>query len=287
MNALLQLIRVSSKCDQSFSVLIDVQQVGIRNAIFFCTGLSMIRTLFGPTIHCQNSESSLSQEFVNTLCLINGTITVGKESVLYHDYYQWVSIYLLLLGFAFYFPYWIWLKRYGKYIRHLESLAPDEAIQIIQDSNGNFIFFKTLALEVFYALYLMVLLGVTDVFFNHLWSQFNWSWKAIDIIFPNNGSCFFDYNHSSGTSTGRFNCLLPMCSVYRKVFFALYLMTIGLIIMNIVIISYHVVLFVLRRKWINFWWAIKIVEESTSSWYVKEKLKCVVRRRCDEALTES
>lgn len=285
MNPLLHLIHFSSKNNQSFSLLIDVQQIYLRNTMFFFTGLSMIRTLFGPTIYCQNDV--LAQEFVDMLCLVNGTMTVGADSTVYHDYYQWVSVYLLLLGFAFYLPYLVWSKRYGRYIRHLESLAdkPDEAIRIVRVSNGNFIFFKTLALEVFYAFYLVLLLGATDVFFNHLWSQFKWSWKAIGVIFPNNGSCFFEYNHGSGSSTARFNCLLPLCSVYRKVFFAMYVIIAALIAMNIAIILYHIILLVLKRGNVNAWWAIKIVGECTTVWYAKEKL--TIGEKLNEPIIET
>lgn len=275
MNPLLHLIKFGSKPHLSHSILIDFQQIYLRNVILFCTGLSMVRVLFGDIIHCQNTVRSLSQSYIDTICFINGTMTKGNNgtSTIYHDYYQWISVYLLLLAFGFYLPSSVWLKLYGNYLRHLESLAekPDEAIRVIKDSNGHYMYVKTLALEIFYAFYLILLLTLTDLFFNRLWSQLGWSWKAVYVIFPDGGSCFFEYFQESGFTTGRFHCRLPLCSVYRKIFLALYMLFGALIVANVSIIWFHLMLGLRRRKIVNEWWALTIVSRCALSWDANKK----------------
>lgn len=278
MNPLLHLVKFSSKHSQSHSILVDIQQIYLRNVILFCTGLSMIQLLFGEVIVCQNTVNAVSQTFIDTKCYINGTMTKGSSNgttpTIYHDYYQWVSVYLLLLAFGFYFPYSIWLKLFGSFIRHLETLAekPNEVIQIIKESKGNFIFYKTLALEVVYIFYLIIILILTDVFFNGLWSRFNWSLTAVYKIFPDNGSCYIDYYHSSGSSDAWFNCLLPVCSIYRKVFSLLYVLVLHLFILNGIMITYRIIMAFHKGKNVDIWWAFQIVHQCTVSWNVKKKL---------------
>lgn len=283
MNSLLQLIKFNHKNSKSHSILIDFQQIYIRNVILFCTGLSMARVLFGENIICQSTVKSLTQNFIDTKCYINGTMTKGDineiNSTIYHDYYQWISVYLMLLAFAFYFPYSIWSKLVGNYLRHLENLAdkPNEAIQVITDSKGNLIYLKTWTLEFFYIIYLFFILYVTDLFFNNLWSLSGWSWNAVYKIFPDNGSCYVHYYQSSGETHAWFNCLLPLCSIYRKIFLTLYGFILFLISFNVFMTMYRIRLFVCKRKFIDVWWAFLIVQHSTISWSTKKKFDLALK----------
>lgn len=290
MTSLLQLIKFNSKKSQSYSILIDFQQIYIRNLILFCTGLSMARLLFGENIICQSTVKSLTQNFIDTKCYINGTMTKGTDGnvTIYHDYYQWISVYLMLLAFGFYFPYSIWSKWFGNYLRHLENLAdkPDEAIQVIKDSKGNLLFLKIWALEFFYIIYLIIILYLTDLFFNNLWSHSNWSWNAVYKIFPDNGSCFIHYYQSSGDTSAWFNCLLPLCSVYRKIFLTLYGLIQILISFNVFMLIYRIWLFVCKRKFINVWWAFLIVQQSTTSWNTKKKLDMALNAILNETVQD-
>lgn len=289
MNSLLQLIKLHKPKDsQSHSLLIDFQQIYIRNVILFCTGLSMARLLFGENIICHSTVKSLTQNFIDTKCYINGTMTKGTDGnvSIYHDYYQWVSVYLLLLAFGFYFPYSVWSTLFGKYLQHLENLAdkPIEAIQVITDSNGNLLFLKTLVLEFFYVIYLIFILYATDLFFNNLWSLSGWSWDAIYKIFPDSGSCVIHYFQSSGTTHASFNCLLPLCSVYRKIFLTLYGLILILILFNVFVIIYRIRLVVCKRKCINVWWAFSVVQQATTSWNVKKKFDMALNAILNDAI---
>lgn len=280
MNPLIHLVKFSSKHSLSYSLLVDIQQIYVRNVILFCTGLSMVRLLFGDVIVCQNTVSSVSQMFMDTKCYINGTITKNIVPFIYHDYYQWTTVYLLLLAFGFYFPYSIWSKLFGNFIRHLETLSenPNDVIQVIKDSKGNFLFFKTWLLEIIYIIYLSIILILTDVFFNGLWSRFNWSLSAVNNIFPDNGTCYIDYYQSSGSTHARFNCLLPLCSIYRKVFSLLYVLFIMLFIFNAFMMIYRIKLIFSKRKLINVWWAFMIVDQHIISWNVKNKLNYELKK---------
>lgn len=286
MNSLLQLIKFNPKNDQSHSILIDFQQIYMRNVVLFCTGLSMARQLFGENIICQSTVKSLTQNFIDTKCYINGTTTKGTDATIYHDYYQWISVYLLLLAFGFYFPYSIWSKLFGNYLRHLENLAdrPNEAIQVITDSNGNLLFLKTWVLEFFYIIYLIFILYVTDLFFNNLWSLSGWSWNAVYKICPDNGSCVIHYFQSSGDTHASFNCLLPLCSVYRKILLTLYGLVLILILFNVCMIIYRIRLVVHKKRFINVWWAFLIVQQSTTSWNMKKKFDMASNEILNDAI---
>lgn len=272
MNSLLTLFRVHQsfhgKKESSHSFMIDFQQIYVRNVFLFCTGLGMVRSLFGENIICHLTVKSISQAFIDTKCFINGTMTVEKDTVLFHDYYQWVPIYLLLVAFGFHFPYSIWSKSVGKYVRHLEKSAenPDNAIQIIKNSKGNFIYFKTWLLELYYVVHLFLILFLTDVFFNNLWSKFGWSWGAIYKIFPDNGSCMVTYYQSSGSTEGKFNCLLPLCTVYRKIFMFFYGLFWVLIMFNVYAILYRIKLCYENRRFVNVWWALEIAKNRAITW---------------------
>lgn len=279
MNPLMHLEKFSSKHRKSYSFLVDFQQIYIRNIILFCVGLSMFRFLFGEVIICQNNGNEVSQMFIDTICFINGTFNKDIVPFIYHDYYQWVSVYLLLLSVGYYFPYSIWSKIFGSFIRHLEMLSeqPNNAIRVIKESKGNLIFFKTLSLEIIYIFHLAIILFFTDLFFNGLWSRFDWSLTAIDKIFPDNGTCFIDYYQQSGTSNAKINCLLPLCSIYRKIFFLLYLLCIFLIVLNIIMMMYRIILIYRKKKFMDMWWAMMIINQNTMSWEVKKELNCELK----------
>lgn len=275
MYPLLQLVQLNGKQEKSFSVYLTVYHVYVRNILIFCTGLTMIPFLFGNVIECLNTNRHISQTYIDTKCYINGTFTKEQgHPTLYHDYYQWIPVYLALLAFGIHFPYSLWSQYYGNYLRYFEKLAekPDEIIHLIQESKGNLIFFKTVALEIFYTIYLIWIVFVTDIFFNKHWSYFNWSWKAISKIFPDNGTCYIDYFQSSGISEEKLNCILPLCSVYRKIFTTLYVLVCVLLVINACMIINRSFLLMHRKEWVNVWWAFTIAEQCVVSWSMKEQI---------------
>lgn len=278
---LLQLVQLNTPHEESYSIFLTIYHVYVRNILTFCTGLTMIRFLFGNSIECLNDNQHFPQSYMDTKCYINGTFTLEQgHPTLYHDYYQWIPVYLVLLAFGFHFPYSLWSQHYGHYLRHLEKLAekPNDMIQMIQETQGNSIFFKTVALEMFYIVHLVSIVNISNAFFNHLWSRFYWSWRAIYKLFPDKGTCYFEYYHGSGISENKLTCILPLCSVYRKIFFTLYFLVWVLMVVNAWMIVYRILLVLYKRKFVNTWWAFTIAEQCAVSWNMKKQIKCAMKK---------
>lgn len=275
----------SNVCYRSYSLLIDTHQIYVRNIYLFCFALSMTRHIFGENIICQLDGNKLSQIMLDTKCFVNGTFTNLTHTknpvmpILYHDYYQWVPIVLLLLAFSFYFPYRIWSSYVSGFIKEITTdikSAEDcyKIFQVIHDSKGDGLYWKTLALECWYVIQLSIQIFIIDVFFNRMLSLSSWSWKIIPILFPEMASCFYDYYSGGGMTTGRFRCLLPLNSVYRKIFVVLYWAMAGLLVLHGLFLIYRIMLvIVLGLKTINVWWCVQIAQSQANSWHAKRILK--------------
>ncbi|GFR05878.1 innexin [Trichonephila clavata] len=201
-------------------VIVDFNQIHVRNLFLFCFALSISRQYFGENIHCQLDGHKVSQSFLDTKCFINGTLTnfSGVENpilpVLYHDYYQWVSIVLLLQALSFHLPFRLYSKTLHSYVQELtiQKVEPseyDRVFQVITASQGHGMFWKLWTLECVYAAHLLCQIVLLNVFFHRVWSLSSWSWSAIPMLFPDMGTCLYDYFSGGGQTTGRFRCLLP------------------------------------------------------------------------------
>ncbi|GBO20043.1 hypothetical protein AVEN_86387-1 [Araneus ventricosus] len=94
---LVQLLKFKG-AGRSHSIIIDFNQIYVRNLLLFGFGLCMARQFSGPDIICHIDTKSIDALYINTKCFINGTMTLPTEqqdNVIYHNYYQWVSIVLL------------------------------------------------------------------------------------------------------------------------------------------------------------------------------------------------
>lgn len=276
----------------SHSALVDFQQIHVRNIFLFCFGLSMSRQFFGANIICQLDGNSLSQDFADTKCFINSTFTNFSKTndaivpVLYHDYYQWISIVLLMLAINIHFPFRIWSKHVSQFIKEITAnLKTTEdctrVIQVIQDSRGDYLFWKTFGLECAYFIHLVIQIVLLDWFFNHMWSLSGWSYTVINMLFPETALCFYEYYTGGGNSSGRFRCLLPLNSVYRKIFWVLYSLYLGLLVLHASFFVYRLFLAIyFGKKWINMWWSIKIAKGQAQSWSAKNTLhQALIQRR--------
>lgn len=266
MFSLLHMMKFGSK--RSHSAWVDFQQVHVRNLLLFCFGLSISRQLFMENINCQVTGNELQKSFADTACFINGTMTPGDPTV-FHDYYQWVSIYLLGLAFCMHFPLSVWFAAFGGYLDEIRTRceeAKEPVCPMIRDSQGCRLFWKTWALEWIYCLHLLVQGWVANVFFNRQWSQWGWSWTAIPVLFPDEGVCHLEYFTAGGSTAGKIRCLLPLGTVYRKIFFALYVTAVLLLTMGVLVLCYRTALLARRGKLINVWWAMTIAERETKTW---------------------
>lgn len=272
---LLHHVKFKSKLDKSPSIFVNIQQIHVRNLLLFCFGLAMSRQIFGDNIVCHIMRQAVSQSYVDNTCFINGTLS--KNGNLNYNYYQWVSLYFVWLAFCFYLPFSIWSKWCGFYIQQLTTNVDDTIQQcqiksLIQRSNGNSIFWKTFALEMAYVIHLGIQLEITDVFFNRAWSQGKWSWNAIPNIFPDEGRCFIEFVSGGDVTMGKFICLLPLCSVYRKIFYLLYIVVVGLLIYSFLVFAYRLALFGKYKDHINRYYAYGIAKNAAKTWQGRDQL---------------
>lgn len=281
MLSLVELLNFNCRNFESYSSLVDVQQIYIRNLFIFCFSLSIARQLFGENIVCHTMGQSLSPTFVNTHCFINGTMTrrdSDNDQHMYHSYYQWVSIYLLLLAFSFYFPFSVWCHFNKHYLNELTKKMDStkkclNLFQVIQSSKGNFLFQKTWGLECIYLVHLILHIWFTDIFFNNAWTKIGWWWTTISNIFPENGVCYITYFSGGGETSADFKCLLPLNSVYRKIFSMLYVIIILLCISNIITFMYRIRQ-IKRIGWkrMDVWWATMVAANEVEEWVLKNTL---------------
>ncbi|GFR30998.1 innexin [Trichonephila clavata] len=278
---------------KSHSFLIDFNQIHVRNLFLFCFALSISRQYFGENIHCQLDGHKVSQSFLDTKCFINGTLTnfSGVENpilpVLYHDYYQWVSIVLLLQALSFHLPFRLYSKTLHSYVQELtiQKVEPseyDRVFQVITASQGHGMFWKLWTLECVYAAHLLCQIVLLNVFFHRVWSLSSWSWSAIPMLFPDMGTCLYDYFSGGGQTTGRFRCLLPLNSVYRKIFWVVYGLFASLLVLHTIFFLYRLLLTIRKGpKWINMWWSLQIATSVSKSWHGKQVLHKKWRRYMD------
>ncbi|GFS52511.1 innexin [Trichonephila inaurata madagascariensis] len=138
---------------KSHSLLIDFNQIHVHNLFLFYFALIISRQYFGENINCQTDGHRVSQSVLDTKCFINGILTNssgGEEPilpVLYQDYYQWVSIVLLLQAISFRLPFRLWSKNIHSYVQELtiqkfEKSKYDRVFNVITSSKGNVNFGK-------------------------------------------------------------------------------------------------------------------------------------------------
>ncbi|GBN13077.1 hypothetical protein AVEN_257666-1 [Araneus ventricosus] len=239
----------------------------------------MARQLFGDNINCQLDGQSIGQSFLNTKCFINGTRTnlIGPTyatlPILYHDYYQWIPIVLLLLAFSFYLPFRIWSRHIHNFMEELTTKIEDEEscdriFQVITLSKGNRLYWKTWALECVYAVHLMIHIILLNQFFHRLLSLSGWSWSAIPLLFPEIATCFYDYFGRGLQTLGKFQWLMPLNTLYRKIFFVVYVMCSVLIPLHVIFFLYRMIMALrMGRNWINMWWCVQISKQAAKTWH--------------------
>lgn len=113
-----------------------------------CCLLVTMTQLIGSPINC-DVDDGLSQAVIDSYCWIHSTFSVnthhsaqigadvayhgvgplGKsEEPTYHAYYQWVPFVLLLQGFMFYFPHYLWKLHEAGRMERLISMYQDPVI---------------------------------------------------------------------------------------------------------------------------------------------------------------
>lgn len=267
----------------SCSMLVDFIQIHVRNTFLFGFALSLLKQIFGENIHCQLDKSSIDQVIVDMQCYINGTWSKYKEETIYHDYYQWISLILFLLAISFHLPCRIWFKWMGKFIQEMTANVKDQescekVVQVVKESRGNGLFFKTWILESVYSILLMIQIGLLDFVFHHMWSKSGWSPSIIQQLFPDMVHCNHDYFAGGFETTGKFTCILPLNTAYRKIWWITYFIFAALMALLVICHAYriHLLCFYGREK-IDMWWCIKISSSRVETWKAKVMLTKMYR----------
>lgn len=281
-----QLLKFKGSCvsPRSHSLLVDFNQIHVRNIFLFSFALCMARQLFGDKINCQLDRQGIGQVVLDTKCFINGTHTDLLEPqyatlpVLYHDYYQWVPIILLLMALSFYLPFRVWSRHVHNYMEELTTKIEDEEscdriFHVITLSKGNNLYWKTWFLESVYALHLIIHIILLNQLFHRVLSLSGWSWSAIQLLFPEMAACFYDYFTGGTQTAGKFQCLMPLNNVYRKIFYVLYFLFCVLIPLHVTFFLYRMI-WALRmgKNWVNMWWCIQISQQAAKKWQAYQKL---------------
>lgn len=272
MSSLIHLIKLKGHFKSSYSNLVDFHQIHVRNLFLFVFALSLSRQFFGDNIVCNLYREGVSQHFVQSACFVNGTETprTGQKN-LSHHYYQWVQIVMLLAAFNFYMPFKIWTKLFGWYLEQLTTKidsieSATRTLQLLRISNGNCMFWKTWALEIFYLIHLIAHIFLFDTFVDNIWSSHGWRLKNItNTIFPDEGVCWFRVFSTADWNYVKVMCFLPLNCLYRKVFVFLWFLTVSLLAMHAFVFTYRVYLL---KKWspkqINAWWCFKIAQNTAA-----------------------
>lgn len=242
-------IQFSTRDAEGF--LCNLHQKYVRLFFIVSFSFSIARQLVGDNIICQATKQDIDQNLLETVCFINGTFSKDDEgNIFHHPYYQWISTVFLLEALSFSFPFTIWNKYYGFYVSELKHVKSDESyrkvVRMIEDTNGNNIFYAILGLEWVYSVHLVVQGGLLNAFFNNAFS-YPWNLKALQTVFPDYGSCWFTYFSGGFATTGRFYCALPLNALYRKIFFVVLFGFWLLLFFQIFYLTFQTVL-AIRRK---------------------------------------
>lgn len=259
----------------SCSMLVDFIQIHIRNVFLFGFGLALAKQVFGENIHCQTDKSTIDQVIVDMKCFINGTWSKYKDESFYHDYYQWIPLILFMLAISFHLPCRIWFKWMGNFIQEVTANLKDresceKVLYLVKESRGNGLFWKTWILEFVYAIQFMLQIGLLDLTFHHMWSKSGWSPSIIPQLFPDMARCDHDYFAASFKTTGKFTCLLPLNTAYRKMWWITYVIFIVLFILQMICHAYRIYLVCFYgREQIDMWWCMKIASSRAETWNAK------------------
>lgn len=283
---------LSSSIYPTASFVCLINHYYVKQFFILSFALSVSRQLFGESIVCNSLEAKVPVDLIHTTCLINGTYTVQSDTgeIYHHDYYQWVSLYLLFLAFVFYAPYQMfshWLTRPVPVCDN--ETQYDEIIDyMFRPKCHRHVFLKTLFVEIFYAIVILPAVAVLTHLFLAKGGGISWDGRS----FPLNGNCAVTYFSGGFETFAVFHCLLPVNVVYRLVFKIAICAFWILAVLHVLSITYKIMLYcfpALRRHGsdhhhlfdnnIDIWWTYSIIENNTQGENLWRLKKALMNRR--------
>jgi len=279
----------SSRTDVS-SLVFDLHRL-TAVILLACSILSTAKQFFGESIHC-STEGKISVPMFQSFCFMAGTYSVvrrardSSESVVeahpgvslgegardrdnvFHSYYQWVCIILVLQAALAYLPYHLWKAAEGGRVRRLlvkvshelltETSVANQVSGICSFLTNHRGWFNGCSLKRMFCHILCSVGSLTQLYIMDLLLNGHFLDLGSDLsdlaslqanlalVFPKVVKCYMNHFGPSGSLVPQHGlCTLPVNIVNEKIFLVLWLWFILLTLFSLLHLSYSILSFVL------------------------------------------
>jgi len=250
-----------------------------------CSALTTGKQYFGSNIHCMTDHSAVNMAVFESWCFMSGTYSIphyrhnysqshnhaypgvstgdhgsggSEKGVLYHNYYQWVNLLLVLQACVSYIP-WAWWKSSegGKISKLTASINKDPLTEVPLGDQvnglGNFLvnnqkWFDSCALKLLLCQGLCLLFSICQMYFmdivlnnqflhlgSHIqnWDQLN---IALNTLFPLVVMCEMSFFGNSGeVQNASGMCNLPINIINEKIYLIIWVWFLVMIIVTVLV----------------------------------------------------
>jgi hypothetical protein len=251
-----------------------------------CSALTTGKQYFGSNIHCMTDHFAVNMAVFESWCFMSGTFSIphyrhnnysqshahaypgvstgdhgsggSHKGVMYHNYYQWVNLLLVLQACVAYIPWAWWKSAEGNRISKLTaSINKDPLTEVPLEDQvnglGNFFirhpkWFDSCALKLLVCQGLCLLFSICQMYFmdivlshqflhigNHIqnWEQLN---TALDTIFPLVVMCEMSFFGNSGEVQNASGvCNLPINIINEKIYLIIWVWFLVMIIATVLV----------------------------------------------------
>lgn len=251
-----------------------------------CSALTTGKQYFGSNIHCMTDHFAVNMAVFESWCFMSGTFSIphyrhnnysqshahaypgvstgdhgsggSHKGVIYHNYYQWVNLLLVLQACVAYIPWAWWKSAEGNRISKLTaSINKDPLTEVPLEDQvnglGNFFirhpkWFDSCALKLLVCQGLCLLFSICQMYFmdivlshqflhigNHIqnWEQLN---TALDTIFPLVVMCEMSFFGNSGEVQNASGvCNLPINIINEKIYLIIWVWFLVMIVTTVLV----------------------------------------------------
>jgi len=251
-----------------------------------CSALTTGKQYFGSNIHCMTDHFAVNMAVFESWCFMSGTFSIphyrhnnysqshahaypgvstgdhgsggSHKGVIYHNYYQWVNLLLVLQACVAYIPWAWWKSAEGNRISKLTaSINKDPLTEVPLEDQvnglGNFFirhpkWFDSCALKLLVCQGLCLLFSICQMYFmdivlshqflhigNHIqnWEQLN---TALDTIFPLVVMCEMSFFGNSGEVQNASGvCNLPINIINEKIYLIIWVWFLVMIVATVLV----------------------------------------------------
>jgi innexin len=175
-------------------------------------------------------DGKISSDYVNNYCWTNGTFTVDKNTFRYHNYYQYVSLFLLLQATMFYIPHLIWTQ-----------IDSGNSLENIHDISDKFSFLrKYIIIFTLYVAIVTIQFPLLSYFLETNYLTFGYilakkGYRTVKSLFPIISKCsYYAIGFSGDKEYNNAQCILTLNTLNDKLFVFLWFWFIVLLIIDLV-----------------------------------------------------